>query len=684
MTIAASNFILNIAEEGSSIGIVTFSSTAQIVQSLVRLDSEADRTAVDAKLPTSASGGTCIGCGLLKGIEVLEQAGNASGGILKVISDGKENVVPFIAEVKPTILAKGVIADTILYTTAADDQLTSLAASTGGLSYYSTSDLNNAFIQPAMKRDPTYVQLYSSTFTLNPLSTAVDTITIDSSVGNNTRFSFSWTGGYSGISLTLTLPNGTNQTASGASGDTTIIMALPGKAEAGKYRFILENTGSRTSKEITGTVVSRATGGKNDLIHVSSQISASDVDFSDPASLYLIIYADVTRGYAPLVGATVTAIVEASGLGTFTQELKDTGSGADLSAGDGTYSAYFTKFSGNAKYTVMVKVEGGNTTKVKVNTAAKGQGAQAVDVENSGTQFQLTTVDDFSRSSSGGFFTVANQTAGSTVDLFPPLPVRDLRVTAMSYEMRTFTLEWTATGDDLDQGNASFYDLRMSRNYTALRSDFDSATPVLASQLAEGNLTSPLPAGQKEKIIILLKDLKDETTYFFALKVGDESGKNSSASNIVSSSFVEIKPESSHDNAGLIAGVVLAVVLVVIVVVVVLVYFLVIKKKHVKLQESEVSEKSGVDNPAYSKDKVKITNEKKNVNQKGATPATTAYGLNKVEMPTDDGSGSKPAKNGFSSKALNNPVPTAKKNQLPPLKPASTGKSGNLKSKPKK
>ena len=34
---------------------------------------------------------------------------------------------------------------------------------------------------------------------------------------------------------------------------------------------------------------------------------------------------------------------------------------------------------------------------------------------------------------------------------FPPAEVRDLRVSAMSYEDKTVTLQWTAVGDYVDQ-----------------------------------------------------------------------------------------------------------------------------------------------------------------------------------------------------------------------------------------
>ena len=67
-------------------------------------------------------------------LQVLEHNGSvsAAGGILLVMTDGQENVSPYIAQVRPTILQKKVIVDSILYTANADLALKNLSEETCG------------------------------------------------------------------------------------------------------------------------------------------------------------------------------------------------------------------------------------------------------------------------------------------------------------------------------------------------------------------------------------------------------------------------------------------------------------------------------------------------------------------------------------------------------------------------
>ena len=67
-------------------------------------------------------------------LQVLEHNGSmsAAGGILLVMTDGEENENPNIAQVRPTILQKKVIVDSIPYTADADLALKKLSEETCG------------------------------------------------------------------------------------------------------------------------------------------------------------------------------------------------------------------------------------------------------------------------------------------------------------------------------------------------------------------------------------------------------------------------------------------------------------------------------------------------------------------------------------------------------------------------
>ena len=71
------------------------------------------------------------------------------------------------------------------------------------------------------------------------------------------------------------------------------------------------------------------------------------------------IKTDVMSGYAPVLDAVVTAIIQGPH-GTSEIRLKDNGLGADTIPNDGIYAAYFLNFTGNGRYRVKVKVMSDN------------------------------------------------------------------------------------------------------------------------------------------------------------------------------------------------------------------------------------------------------------------------------------------------------------------------------------
>lgn len=66
----AAAYFINTVPAGSLIGIVEFQSAAYTISTLYSVDSQADRKHLIAMIPTSSGGGTCIGCGITKAIEV--------------------------------------------------------------------------------------------------------------------------------------------------------------------------------------------------------------------------------------------------------------------------------------------------------------------------------------------------------------------------------------------------------------------------------------------------------------------------------------------------------------------------------------------------------------------------------------------------------------------------------------
>lgn len=70
MYAAVSNFILNNVEDGTSVGIVTFSGKGNILHPMLTISSQSDRDKLVSSLSSSAGGGTSIGAGILSCITV--------------------------------------------------------------------------------------------------------------------------------------------------------------------------------------------------------------------------------------------------------------------------------------------------------------------------------------------------------------------------------------------------------------------------------------------------------------------------------------------------------------------------------------------------------------------------------------------------------------------------------------
>ncbi len=108
------------------------------------------------------------------------------------------------------------------------------------------------------------------------------------------------------------------------------------------------------------------------------------------------------------------------------------------------------------------------------------------------------------------------------VDATPPAAVTDISVTAVSDS--SVTLQWTAPGDDGQQGTAKTYDVR--RSFGEITGEnWVSAIAVLGEP-------SPGMVGTRETFTV--SGLQSDTTYHFALKTADEIPNWSELSNGIS------------------------------------------------------------------------------------------------------------------------------------------------------
>ncbi|XP_078612940.1 calcium-activated chloride channel regulator 1-like [Branchiostoma floridae x Branchiostoma japonicum] len=607
----ARRFIRSTVSFGTSVGVVTFSEDASIDHPVVSVNSPAVRNDLIAAVPTSTGGATCIGCGLLKGIEALEAVGPPQGGVLLLVTDGEENRDPRISDVIPELIMKRVIVATIAFSRGADPLLQSLALRTGGLSFFSgihdSTALDNAFSATfEATAGGKGVKLLSEDKIISGRQTYANHVYVDNTVGDNTTFSISWLDGRR-PRVTVETPLGLVITEGNPMYDVTsdtITIEIPGTATPGKWAYNITNNGP-DDQNITVIVTSNSLN-DNEPITVTAQVSTVSLDYSSSRPTALKIYASVRRGYLPVIGAVVKVLIEKPPHSQVEEiTLLDNGAGADGARNDGIYSRYFFGFTANGRYGVSVKVDNaqGDAGYIVINRA-RSAGAPPLDPDTgytNGGGVQQEPLEQFQRMTTGGVFEVEGVPNGgvSTRDMLPPSRVDDLAVVEVSYADATVTLRWTALGDDFDQGGPAHYvEIRYGRHFDQLADDFHGSASVNHSQVLQGSLTSPPEPGSAQTIVILVPDRGDNVTFVFAVRMCDEADNCGDPSNIVSANL-EFIPEPVYVNdtvAWVIAGCALG--MAVLATILALFYCKVWKPRSIKPAKSSQLA-SANDNPAF-------------------------------------------------------------------------------------
>ncbi|XP_063794822.1 calcium-activated chloride channel regulator 1-like [Pseudophryne corroboree] len=532
---AAEIFVMQIIEAGSYVGIVTFSTAATVTSPLLQIRGDVERNKLKSFLPKSAAGGTNICTGILAGIEVNKQFDKSSFGTdIILLSDGEDNYDP--RDCFSAIENSGVIISFISLGPDWARPLTTIIQNTGGQQYSASDDLNandligvfTGILPENGDISKQAIQLESTSTILTAKECLNDTVYIDNTVGNDTFFVVTWQTEVPIIKLQD--PNGKVYTHIDFTTDTTTKssrLAIPGRAEVGRWYYSLCNT--RSSNQGVGLIVnSKAADEKVPPITVTAHMNTIANDYPNP----MVVYATVSQGLLPVKGANVTATIEPLTGTPVVLQLLDNGAGADIVKNDGVYSKYFTAFKFNGRYSLQVRAEG---VKGKSRLALRNSRALYIPgyIQNGTVTMNppRSTVDDelnlgeFSRMASGGAFDVSNIPTVIPLDIYKPDKITDL---AARIESGSVILSWTATGDDMDEGSASRYDLRMSVSPKDLRDNFNGSTPVNMSSV------TPQPAGSSETFTFAPENvvIENGTILFFAIVAIDKVSQISDMSNI--------------------------------------------------------------------------------------------------------------------------------------------------------
>ncbi|XP_073499255.1 calcium-activated chloride channel regulator 1-like [Phyllobates terribilis] len=547
----ANFFLTQIVETGTYVGIVEIYTYAYTISELSLINNEKDRATLISFLPsTVVNSGADICKGILESLKVNKKLyGSTIGTEILLASDGDFDLETCSGD----ILASGAVIHIITLGSETSKKLEDIAHMTGGQKHFakdasSTNDLLYAFSALSNQNGNITQQsilLESRSSNLEPEGCLNGTIFIDSTVGMSTLFLVTWQGGVP--SIRLKDPKGTIYNE--AQFTNNIIsksskLQIPLKAETGAWNYTLCN--NLNTNQVSGmTATSMAAAENVPPITVKVHMNKDTNDYPDP----MIIYASVHQDLLTITNLRMTAIVEAESGNPMALELLDNGAGADVFKNDGVYSRYFTSFSQNGRYNLKVHVESKETENTLVlprNHALYIPGY----IENGGesmnpprpsvTEDDLRiTVGHIGRTASGGSFIVNNVPISPRPVIHKPCKIIDLEANT---QRNSVVLSWTASGEDLDQGKASQYDLRMSTNLRDLRDNFKNSTAIDISSI------TPQLFGSSEKFTfepgIMIGE--NETVLYFALTAINKDNQESDISNIAQTKVLtNITPESS-------------------------------------------------------------------------------------------------------------------------------------------
>ncbi|XP_051021569.1 calcium-activated chloride channel regulator 3A-1-like [Acomys russatus] len=533
MNQAAELYLTQIVEKETMVGLVTFDNNAKIQNSLEIIANNGYQKII-ANLPQKASGGTSICKGLEAGFQAISSSGQStSGSEIVLLTDGEDkNINSCFEEVN----LSGAIIHTIALGPSAARELETLSDMTGGLRFYANKDVSgliDAFSRlSSMSGDISQqaLQLESKALNATGREWVRGTVPVDSTIGNDTFFVVTWE--EQKPQIILQDPKGnTYETSDFKDNELNIRSArlqIPGIAETGTWTYSLFNTNTK-SQLLTVTVTTRARSPTRPPVIATAHMSQSTAQKDSP----MIIYARVSQGFLPVLGANVTAIIEAEGGHQVTLELRDNGAGADTVKNDGIYTRYFVDDRGNGRHSLKVRAQARkNTARLSLRQQNKSlylpgyvdNGKIILNPPRPEIQEAAeATVEDFRRLTSGGSFTVSGAPPdGDHAQRFPPCKIRDLEAEFIGGLVH---LTWTAPGKVLDTGRARSYVIRMSQFF---QEDFSNAALVTTSGLI------PKEAGLKETFKFKPETLSigRGTVLYFVIQARNEAGLTSDVSNI--------------------------------------------------------------------------------------------------------------------------------------------------------
>ncbi|XP_066534181.1 calcium-activated chloride channel regulator 4A-like [Hoplias malabaricus] len=579
---AATLFLSDIVEEGAYVGIVKFSTDASIISPLTKIQGKASRDSLIRNLPPRADGSTNMCNGLKRGFEVLQQDDkSAVGDNVIFLTDGE--ATDNIQDCLQLAVDSGAIINTIAFSQSASNVLITMANQTDGKFIIAVQNLlSNQLVDAFSSFTTSDGDLTKQTIQLVSTGRVTadwfnGTVSVDRTVGNSTTFTIIYE--KSPPTVYIQTPSGSvySQThVTNNAATKTVTLNIPGTAEPGdwKYSFLSKEPSAQT---MTLTVTSQAANNDVRPVAVKAQMSQLSSDGSKP----MVVFAEVSQNYIPVLGAKVIATLQSDTGNSEELYLLDNGAGADNLKDDGIYSRYFTKLK-TGRYSLKVRVISQDGAPNRSPSKQSGvvyvpgyivDGKVELNPQKPPVSVQPADVGSFSRTATGESF-VVNVPPGVPPPNFPPNKITDL---SAEIQGDSVLLNWTAPGEDYDQGTAKFYEIKWSYHSEMLKRNFSNAYPVNTSAL------QPQEAGLAEHYSFMFETIiQNGTIMFFAVRSEDKEAMKSEVSNIARGiKFVPSprRPEISKLNLTAVVVSVLGVIILACIIVCIAIWVLKKKKK---------------------------------------------------------------------------------------------------------
>ena len=322
----------------------------------------------------------------------------------------------------------------------------------------------------------------------------------------------------------------------------SVYFQFDSSAESGIWRYSITRL---LESSLTVSAYAKKTGPSTLSLKTWTNLSGSNslAQLTSP----VIVYGEVRSGLVPVSGAEVVAVITRPDGREVRLVLTDTGTGyPDITGGDGIYSGYFSSYCDTPGTYSLVVTARDMAASARVPTLSYSLASDCCGSSYPG----LNTIPTppFTRIVTGQSFQVAvgaqyliENGTPQMRDVLAPVRVTDFTVAQQTNTSLQVSLAWSAPGDDLLEGQATYYKLKCSDNRTSLVLDF---TGTLNTAVAD--VPQPASAGTRQTAEVLLEAAN--TLYYCALLTGDEAGNEAPTSNVVSV-FLRQEAEQTDDES---------------------------------------------------------------------------------------------------------------------------------------